>query len=154
MLKWLFIAVVGFSAMSGARAQEREWTLDATDEDVFLVFGVTGTDDVGVSFWCKRETKSVSVFSPLPKTTKAPAPNQLTLGIGGSSFQLTTEPAGEIEPTSAEAKLVPQQPILDKLLGAEVFSLDVAGHKATIPLVGADLAGLLKLCNTEPSEAQ
>ena len=35
-------------------AQERIWTLDQTDAEVYLVFGVPETDDVGVSFWCTQ----------------------------------------------------------------------------------------------------
>ncbi len=65
---FLFVAKLGFLAtifVQPAFAQEREWLLDAVEEDVFLVFGVPDTNDVGVSFWCKIGTGVVSVFAPL-----------------------------------------------------------------------------------------
>ena len=35
-----------------ALAQERQWSLDTVNNQVFLVFGVPESDDVGLSFWC------------------------------------------------------------------------------------------------------
>jgi hypothetical protein len=154
MLKWVQLGAMAavVAGLSVAQAQEREWSLDATDEDAFLVFGVTGTDDIGVSFWCKISTKTVTLFSPLPGSSTTP-PAQLTLGVAGESFQLVPEPAGELALQSVEAKLVPQQAILDKLQSADTFSLEMAGHTSTFPLGGADIEGLLRLCNHDGEQA-
>ena len=43
-----------------AHAQEREWMLDASDEDAYLIFGVPETDDGGISLWCRIGKGTVS----------------------------------------------------------------------------------------------
>ena len=40
-------------ASGAAHAQERDWALDASDQEAYLIFGVSDTDDVGVSLWCR-----------------------------------------------------------------------------------------------------
>jgi hypothetical protein len=45
-------------------AQERQWTMDVTETDAFMVFGVPETDDVGVSFWCTLGTPKIKIFVP------------------------------------------------------------------------------------------
>ncbi len=45
-------------------AQERIWNLDQTDAEVYLVFGVPETDDVGVSFWCTQQSGIVKIVFP------------------------------------------------------------------------------------------
>ena len=40
------------AATASTAAQERQWTLDASDEDAYLIFGVPESDDVGLSLWC------------------------------------------------------------------------------------------------------
>ncbi len=45
-------------------AQERQWTLDASDQDAYLVFGVPDTDDVGISLWCPIRQGVVNLYLP------------------------------------------------------------------------------------------
>lgn len=129
-------------------AQEREWLLDAADEDVFLVFGVPNTTDVGVSFWCKISTGSLSLFAPSQATLIAP--NSIALSIGTKTFDLPTAPSNDGDTKTVEAKLVPQDLILSELQAAERFSLTIGNHKSVYPLMDADFAGLLKLCSAKP----
>jgi hypothetical protein len=141
-------------ASSAVWAQEREWVLDAAGEDVFLVFGVSGTADVGVSFWCKLGSKNVSLFAPLPASHSASVPSRLSLDIGAKTFTLPAQPLSQAELKSIEAKLSPQDEILNTLQAEERFVMTVGTHKTTFPLAGADFDGLLKLCNQDMSKTE
>lgn len=131
-----------------ALAQEREWGLDASDEDVYLLFGVPNTTDVGVSFWCKIDTGIVSLFTPLP--AKQVPPKSIIVSIGAKSYDLATTPSEDENAQTLEAKLVPQDTLLSELQSAERFSLTVGNHKTVYPLIDADFANLMKLCAAKP----
>ncbi|MDO8353983.1 MAG: hypothetical protein Q7T14_11020, partial [Aestuariivirga sp.] len=63
MLARLLIVLATFVLGSGlSLAQERVWTLDQTDAEVYLVFGVPETDEVGVSFWCTQQSGIVRLY--------------------------------------------------------------------------------------------
>ena len=65
MLARPFIALAAsLLGSSLALAQERVWNLDQTDNEVYLVFGVPETDDVGVSFWCTLQSGIVKLYIP------------------------------------------------------------------------------------------
>lgn len=57
-----FFVVISLAAgslvCSPAKAQEREWSLDASDQEAYLIFGVADSDDVGVSLWCPAKRAS------------------------------------------------------------------------------------------------
>lgn len=146
-----FVAKLGFLAtifVQPAFAQEREWLLDAVEEDVFLVFGVPNTNDVGVSFWCKINTGVVSVFAPLLPSMEPP--KTLNLSTENASYELRTDGSQGKNSKTVEAKLKPQATILAELKSAERFTLILNKHKAVYPLAGADFDGLLKLCAPLP----
>lgn len=153
-----FVVVVAWClsifASSAVWAQEREWVLDAAGEDVFLVFGVSGTADVGVSFWCKLGSENVSLFAPLPASHSATVPSSLSLDIGSKTFKLKAQPLSQVELKSIEAKLAPQDVILNMLQAEERFVMTVGTHKTTFPLAGADFDGLLKLCNQNETKTE
>jgi hypothetical protein len=153
VLKWVAACCVLVLANSWALAQEREWLLDAAGEDVFLVFGVPGTADVGVSFWCKLGSRKASLFAPIPTAATKRIPNKVTLGIGKKTFVLRAQPLQQPQLQSIEAKLVPQDDIISRLRAEDSFSMTVGTHKATYPLNGADFDGLLKLCNQDLSKS-
>jgi hypothetical protein len=147
------LTLICFMAWHGlASAQEREWLLNAADEDVFLLFGVPSSNDVGVSFWCKIGSTRISLFAPLPANAKADAiPPAIELQVGTEIFKLQTKPATEDANGTVEAPLIPQDSILQKLQEAGVFNLTIGKHKATYPLLGADITGFNKLCSTPPT---
>ena len=60
LLRLVFAVIVMVLATGGPSAQERQWSLDAGDQDAYLIFGVPDSDDVGVSLWCARVP---SIFS-------------------------------------------------------------------------------------------
>ena len=69
MLARLLIVLATLVLGSGlSLAQERIWTLDQTDAEVYLVFGVPETDDVGVSFWCTQQSGIVKIVFPGVRT--------------------------------------------------------------------------------------
>jgi hypothetical protein len=136
--------------MLPAHAQEREWTLDAADEDVYLLFGVPNTTDVGVSFWCKISSREVSLFTPLPPNTSS-LPT-ISLIIDATTYTLTPTASADQNSNTIEAKLQPQDKIISELEKAERFTLMLDKHKAVYPLEGADFSNLLKLCAARASE--
>jgi hypothetical protein len=148
MLRALTVLLFAVYA-SPAQAQERQWQLNAADEDVYLVFGVPDTNDVGVSFWCKIGKKDVSLFAPIPA---APGEKQLDIAIkiGADDFKLAGTVGGDADQTSIEAKLEPRDRILGDLQSNERFTVTIAEHAVTYPLDGADIPGMLKLCDQLP----
>ncbi len=128
-----------------ARAQERQWLLDAAGEEVFLAFGVPNTDDVGISFWCKSGQQGISLFSPFQGREKRP---KLTLLVGAESFPLDAKVNNNEGTKTVEARLRPEVKILNALNDAERFEVDLGKHKAVYPLADADFQGLIKLCAT------
>lgn len=90
-------AFIGIWPLTLAHAQEREWLLDAADEDAFLVFGVPETDDVGVSLWCKIGSGKVKLFFPEGSAElKADSSADFTVTVGDKPHVLkgtTTENA-------------------------------------------------------------
>jgi hypothetical protein len=149
MVRWFLIAFLGMA--STALAQEREWSLGASGEDVFMAFGVPDTADIGVSFWCKIGAQDVSVFAPLPpvKGPKADAA-KLLIEAGEKTFALDTN---VIEDSSVEGRLKPQGDVIAALKNADRFTLVIGTHKTTYPLEGADFDGLLSMCANKDGDA-
>ena len=154
-LRLIFIAAsLVFAGATSAEAQEREWLLDAAEEDVYLVFGVAETNDIGVSFWCKIGTQKVSVFTALPAGSAFTAEtSQFSVSVNGKSQGLAPTVNAESTPPTIEAPLEPQAEILEALQAAERFTLTIGDHKTTYPLAGADVPGLLRLCAKQPEPA-
>ncbi len=139
MLRCLKVALL-IGLASPAVAQEREWSLGASGEDVFLAFGVPETVDIGVSFWCRIGGKGVSLFAPVP----GPSTDALkvALDVGGNAYDLHAK----ISDGSIEAALKPQGDVLAALKAADRFALTIGKHKTTFPLAGADFDGLVAMC--------
>jgi hypothetical protein len=146
----IYLALLLVALASSAKAQEREWTLDRTDQDVFLVFGTPETDDVGVSFWCRIGSKKLRLF--LPVESKPAAYNtSLMVTIHGHEFTLPVA-ASQNEMTDGntlEAEFEVTSPMVKALQDNNYFIVAYAGAKSSFPLVNADTAGLIRLC-TEP----
>jgi hypothetical protein len=130
-----------------AVAQEREWMLDAADQDVFLVFGVPNTNDVGVSFWCRIGKPDITIFLPLPANEKNKTP-ELIVQFGEKTFALKGTKPAEDNGQTVEAKLKDRKGIVDGLQANDRFTITIAKHTVTYPLEGADIEGFLKLCDS------
>jgi hypothetical protein len=147
--KWMIGAALLFSAATSAVAQERQWLLDAADQDVFLVFGVPDSNDVGVSFWCRIGKPDITLFLPMPQNAKAPAP-ELLIDIAGKTFKTTGMLPEEENGKTVEAKLPEREAAMTALKDTDRFSITIENHKAVYPLAGADFEGFLKLCSAMP----
>ncbi len=130
-------------------AQERQWTLDASDQDAYLIFGVPESDDVGLSFWCPIRKGVVNVFVPeaigaLPANQKV----SVIMEAGGQSVTLegTTEVNEEAGVSSVEVQLPAEHAFLDALKTGDRLKVKVAKEETVFPIYEADLEGLLALC--------
>ncbi len=154
IMKHLITAAIILASLAGPLtssvfAQEREWVLDAADEDAFLVFGVAQTDDVGMSFWCKIGSGKINLLAPEYNAGVNPSLTEtLALTVAGKTFNVMGRRSFGAEPGSGsvEAELALNDPLFDAVKSADRFSLTASGHKSVYPTVGADFDGLLKLC--------
>lgn len=146
-------AIALLAAVSSVQAQERQWSLDASGEDAFLVFGVPETDDVGLSFWCKIGSGTVSMFYPVPWTDlKDNATVRIRVEAGRTKLVLRGKATSSSEggKASLEVTLRPDSEIFTAMKNNEYVVLRVLAHKASYPLEGTDIDGLLSLCLQEP----
>jgi hypothetical protein len=132
-----------------ALSQEREWTLDAAGEDVFLVFGVPQTDDVGLSFWCKIGSSTLSVFYPVTWTDLAEGAS-VKLRMEAGTLDVTLRGKATAGAESGGSSIEAPLPIDSKLVAAlssnDRITLKLAGHKGVYPLAGANVDELVRLC--------
>jgi hypothetical protein len=137
---------------SSAMAQEREWSLDAADEDAFLVFGVPQTDDVGLSFWCKIGSGKISMFYPVTWTDlEEGKEREIQVNVGGQTFNLSGKSAARTEAGAAslEIEIPAQSELIASAVKNDRLTLSVDKHRGVYPLTGANFEGLLRLCRGE-----
>jgi hypothetical protein len=144
--------VLALGLLAGAaHAQEREWTLDASEEDAYLIFGVPESDDVGVSLWCPIGKGVVSVFLPIP-TEEAPKGKGKAMPVTVSAAAVTEKLRGQVDynPESAlssiEAEIAVDHPLVEAMRKSDRFSVKAGEQDIIFPLYGSDLEGLLALC--------
>ncbi len=148
----IFFLAFGFLAVmvSAATAQERQWTLDSTDNQVFLVFGVPETDDVGLSFWCEINKGTVSAYMPEPQVKLRDGERtRMTIVIDGKVTKL----AGKAEKDAATGHFTVEAPfklkdaLMKRLHDGQSILVSVKGHATTYPLEDADFDGFVGACN-------
>lgn len=132
-----------------ALAQERIWTLDQTDAEVYLVFGVPETDDVGVSFWCTQQSGVVRLYFPESDPQLKPAVEvNFELEVAGKSYPLRGKTAFNEESTgtSLEAELQTTDPMFAALQTASHFAVKAGSTSHVFPLGEADFPTFLAVC--------
>lgn len=145
-----FLLALGL-ASGAAHAQERDWALDASDQEAYLIFGVSDTDDVGVSLWCRTRKDVVNLYVPRPtaeleRLGRRKAPLTVKAGEETATF------AGKIDlnrgfPTSSvEVEMPVDNPLLKALEKADRFSVKIGDQEVVFPLYNADVTTLLGLC--------
>ncbi len=137
------------SAVSPALAQERQWTLDASEREAYLVFGVPDTDDVGLSFWCEIGSGKISIFEPLDhKLLKKDKKIRIDLVLGDVKFNIVAKASTSPESRSAslEALVAVDGTVMQAASKAQIISVIALGRKSSYPMFDADVAGLLRLC--------
>ena len=134
-----------------ALAQEREWTLDASDQEAYLIFGVADSDDVGVSLWCPAKKGVVNLFVPRPtaelqKVSRRHVPLTLTVGNETATFAGKIELNNDAPTSSVEVEMPVDSPLLKAMQTADRFIVKVDSQEVVFPLYDADIAGLLDQC--------
>lgn len=132
-----------------AVAQEREWTLNASDKEAFLVFGVPDTDDVGLSFWCEIGTNKLSVFiNNVPGQLKQNQSANMLIDIDGQRFKVKAKAAIEKSGNSKslEGQIPSNAPLLKSAETGTTLKTTIQNHTNTYPLIDADITGLLRTC--------
>ena len=134
-----------------ASAQEREWTLDASDQDAYLIFGVPETDDIGVSLWCTIHKGTVSLFVPRPtaelqKHPHKKVPMTVAAGTETATFAAKADINTEASSSSLEVEMPVDHPLLKALASADRFSVRIGGDTIVYPFFAADFPSLMELC--------
>lgn len=146
----LSIAMLLFAAAAFAQdSQERQWTLDASDQDAFLIFGVPETDDLGISLWCPIGQGKVNVFVPgTGEQIEADKDVTITLRAGDETAEVKakTDVNAEAGVASAEGNIAADDPIFDAMTKTDRVRVSVGTEELIFPLFEADVAGLMQLC--------
>lgn len=151
MLRYLTVLISLGLLTGNSHAQEREWSLDASDQDAYLIFGVPETDDVGVSLWCPIHKGTVNLFVPRPteelrKHKQKKVPMTVSAGEEKATFAADADINLEAASSSVEVEIPADHPFLRALEGADRFSVKVEGDEIVFPFYGADLPSLMELC--------
>ena len=135
-----------------ALAQERQWNLQSTGKQTFLIFGVPNTDDVGFSLWCEVGKGQMSAFMPERQVPlKAGEKVPMLISIDGKQQALrghVTKDAASGQLT-VETKFSLKDGLISRLQTGQSLSISVKGHNTTFPFGEADFAGLLLACKGE-----
>lgn len=147
------IAMLLFAAAVSAQdSQERQWTLDASDQDAYLIFGVPETDDLGISLWCPIGQGKVNIFVPeTGEKMEAGKDVTITLKAGDemSEVKAKTDINAEAGVSSAEGSIAADDPIFNAMTKTDRFRVSVGTEELIFPLFEADVAGLLKHCRKQ-----
>ena len=145
------VALCGLLSTS-ALAQERQWNLQSTDKQTFLIFGVPNTDDVGFSLWCEVGKNQMSAFITENQVPlKAGESVSMLISVDGKQQALrghVTKDAASGQMT-VESKFGLKDILISRLQAGQSISISVKGHVTTLPFGDADFAGLLSACKGE-----
>jgi hypothetical protein len=144
-----FCLAIFLMVANTARAQERQWTIDQTDKEAYLAFGVPETDDVGVSFWCKLQSDVINFYAPeSDKRLKISTSQNFVIEVSSRSFRFKgkTSASRETSAISLEAELKISEPVFAALQDADRFSVNIGKDKQNFPLTDADFDSFLRVC--------
>jgi hypothetical protein len=141
----------GTLACGQAKAQERDWSLDASDQEAYLIFGVADSDDVGVSLWCPVKKGIVNLYVPRPtaelqKLARRKVPMTVKAGTETATFAGKIDISAGAPSSSVEVEMPVDSPLLKAMIAADRFSVKVDAQEVVFPLYNADISGLLALC--------
>jgi hypothetical protein len=146
-----FFTLIAFILTSNlAFAQERQWSLDASEREAFLVFGVADTDDVGLSFWCEIGSPKISIFAPVPHTLlRKDQKTRIDVTIDDTNFNIIAKASHTPGSTAAsiEAVIDYDGTVIKAAAAGQIIRVSALGHKSSYPLADADFAGLLRVCS-------
>ena len=137
------------TATQTTHAQEREWSLSASEKEAFLVFGVPDTDDVGISFWCEIGTNKTSMFiNGGPAQLKQNQNTIVKIAIDEMVFTVKAKAALDRQGArpSLEGQMANADPLLKAAESGSVLKITVLGQTHTYPLIDADFTALKRNC--------
>jgi hypothetical protein len=136
--RWTILALaLGIMSGPGAQAQEREWSFSASEDQVFLVFGVPESEDIGISFWCTQGSGEVKIF--VADANEKLAPERFSVPARTMANELDAT-------TSAEGAVPANSPLFEALSASDRFIVRVEGAEQTFPRTDADFAELSAAC--------
>lgn len=150
-LRTALLAGIIFAQATPLFAQEREWSLNSTDTQTYLVFGVPDTDDVGLSFWCQNNKKDISAFLPEPALNLKRGQKlkmKITVDGKGATLPAVVDKDDATGVFTVEGKFTQKSALLKDLKKGASVTVTVLSHVATYPLDDADFDGLLDACNS------
>ena len=133
-------------------AQEREWSLNASEKEAFLVFGVPDSDDVGISFWCEIGSNKTSIFiNDGPAELKQNQGTKITVSVDSKMFSVKARAALDRQGgrPSLEGQMTNADPLLKAAETGDVLKVTVLSQIHTYPLVDADFIGLHRNCASD-----
>ena len=145
-------AVFALGLITGqALAQEREWSLDASDQEAYLIFGVADSDDVGVSLWCRTKKDMVNLYVPRPtaelqQISRRKVPMTVTAGGETATFGARIDVNPESPYSSVEVEMAVDNPLLKAMEKSDRFSVKINAEELVFPLYDADVTCLVALC--------
>ncbi len=145
-----FILTINF-----AFAQERQWSLDTSEREAFLVFGVPDTDDVGLSFWCEIGKSKISIFAPVPHASVTKDKKiHIDLKMGDEKFNIIAKASQTPGTTTASVEAIVDEngTVMKAVKQAQLISVTALGHTANYPLIDADIEGLLRVCSASAAD--
>ena len=150
MKAFLCVAFLYLVALnSSAFAQERQWSLDSNDQNIFLVFGVPDTDDVGLSFLCKAGHRELVVlFQINAPTLRSGMRNRLRVKASGQEFTIAAKVTPNQTPDSyaIEGQINLDDNIWKALTTSEDVAFTINNQTAIYPLTDANFVGLKSFC--------
>jgi hypothetical protein len=151
MRKFFLIISIALG-VTPAFAQERQWSLDASGPEAYLVFGVADTDDVGLSFWCKIGSGKISIFTAFNRdligkdqTAKA----RLKVDDQVFDIKMLASTGLGSKTGSLEGPVSVTGTVMKAVQHASQFSITAFGHTMSYPMIDADVGGLLATCSGE-----
>ena len=141
---------LGLLVSTQALAQERQWSLDTVNNQVFLVFGVPESDDVGLSFWCNVGKSRIQAF--LPETVAAIRAGEnikIDMDIDGHTEKIVAKVArdGGSQKLTVETTFGSAGSLMKTLMAGQTLRINVKGHISSFPIADADFGGLVDICN-------
>jgi hypothetical protein len=153
MFSRLITAVALYGCLStSAFAQERQWNLESSEKQAFLVFGVPNTDDIGFSLWCEVGKNQISAFITENQVPlKAGESVSMLISVDGKQQSLRGLVAKDAASgqMTVESKFGLKDSLISSLQSGQSLSISVKGHITTLPFGNADFAGLLSACKGE-----
>ncbi len=135
-------------------AQERQWSVDSSEKQAFLVFGVPDTADVGLSFWCDIGSKRMSLFVPVASTTaKAGQHPAVTALVGGRTYKFKSDVEKDQASglVNVESQFSSTDAFYKTVMASDTITVQVKSEKKSYPLSDADFDGLNRACKGETS---